>query len=209
MLPRPEIWEAFEELRVGGAFEIILKKGSSNSALLEMDDNILELIETSVSGKTLKISTKSGYNLQNSTQLKITLTYSSLSHIDISGACNLKSEDIIESNDFICEISGAGKISLKVKSQRFTADISGAGSLEIEGESDFQRLDLSGASSYKAYDFNSAECVVHASGASSARVNVSKKLDAHASGASSIRYKGKPESKDFHKSGAASIEGIN
>ena len=199
----------FSELRVGGAFDVVLKKGSSNSAVLEMDDNILQYVETKVSGSTLKIKTQSDVNIQNSTKLKVTLTYTGLNHIDVSGACNLRSEGPIETDDLICELSGAGKLELDVKSKKFSADISGAGSIEVVGEADFQRLDLSGAASYKGYDLKTSESVVHASGASSARVNVSKKIDAHASGASSIRYKGNPQEKEFHKSGAASIDGID
>lgn len=200
---------SFNELRVGGAFEVLLKKGSSNSALLEMDDNLLELVETNVSGSMLRVRTKNGYNLNNTTKLKITITYTNINHIEVSGACNLSSEGTIESDEMICELSGAGSMELDVRSKRFSADISGAGNMEIQGETSFQKLDLSGASSYKAYNFRSSESVVHASGASSARINVSGQLDAHASGASSIRYKGKPSDKDFHKSGAASIEGID
>ncbi len=199
----------FDELRVGGAFSVVLKKSSSNSVILEMDDNILQYVETKVSGGTLKIKTQSDINIQNSTKLKVTVNYTSLNHIDISGACNLSSEDVLVSDDIICELSGAGKLEIEIKSKKFSADVSGAGSMVVSGESSFQRLDLSGAASYKAYDLITAESVVHASGASSARVNVTKKLDAHASGASSIRYKGSPGEKDIHKSGAASIDGID
>jgi Putative auto-transporter adhesin, head GIN domain len=200
---------SFNEIRVGGAFEVLLKKASSNSIVLEMDDNIHEMIETKVDGNVLKIRTKKGYNLQKTSKMKLTINFTKVNHLDISGACNLSSEDVIESDDLICELSGAGKMVLDINCKTFSSDISGAGSMIVKGVSNFQKLDLSGASSYKAYDLLTKETVVHASGASSARVNTSSKLDAHASGASSIRYKGKPESKDFHKSGAASIEGID
>ena len=81
--------------------------------------------------------------------------------------------------------------------------------MKVSGSTSSLNADLSGASSFKGYDFKAENVNVHASGASSARVNCSNKLEAHGSGASSIRYKGKPKDKDAHKSGASSVEGID
>ena len=48
----------FDGISVGGGFDVEVKTGPAISVVVEADDNIMKHIETSVSGNTLKISTK-------------------------------------------------------------------------------------------------------------------------------------------------------
>ena len=50
--------ENFDSLEVGNNFEILLVKGDSNSIEIEADDNLHEIIDATINGTTLNLTTK-------------------------------------------------------------------------------------------------------------------------------------------------------
>lgn len=195
--------KSFNAISVGGAFEVFLTQGDSESLVVEADENLLEVIETKISHETLYIRTKE--NIKNSTQLNLYITIRTLEMLDLSGAVELSSENRISGERLEVESSGASEIELDLKLERLSMDISGASEIDLYGKAEKVDLDLSGASELDAYDFFVVDMNLDVSGAGEARVNVSGALDAEVSGAASIRYKGSPSLINTDVSGAGSI----
>ena len=84
-------------------------------------------------------------------------------------------------------------------------EISGASTATLTGSAKQLSVRASGASRTNLTDLVTADAVLDVSGASSASLNVTGKLDASASGASSVRYTGKPTLGRQNTSGASSI----
>ncbi len=135
--------------------------------------------------------------------------------IRLSGASDIKGDLSISSARVKLQCSGASDASLILPATRdlvvvasgaCDVDIaangltysklgaSGASNITIKGDGEDGDWTASGASSIKGEDFVARELTVSASGASSARVNVTGTLTTRTSGASSIRYAGKPAS---------------
>lgn len=193
----------FHAIDIGGAFEIELIKSNEEKVILETDDNIMPHIRVSVSGGELEVDNTEDIN--NPTELKVTIYYKSLDEVDISGAASLYSADVLESSHLELDCSGASEITLKLKVDIMEVDCSGASKLELEGKANTVEMDLSGASVIRAYGLEINNLELEASGAAVVKVLVLDKLSIDASGASSVRYKGSP-SIDLHDaSGAASV----
>jgi len=166
--------KSFDAIDIGGAFEIELIKSNEEKIIIETDDNIMPYIETKISGGELEVDNTRDIN--NPTELKLTIYYKSLKEIDLSGAATLFSSDVLESPSLEMDCSGASEVTLKLKIGTLEGDYSGASKLELEGSIDSAELDLSGASVLRAYGLEIKDLDLEASGASVVKVLVLERI---------------------------------
>lgn len=193
----------FSGIDVGGAFEVILIKANKEKVVLEIDDNLMPYVTTKVFGGILEIDNKK--NFRNPKELKVTIYYKSIDEIDLSGAASLFSEDVLKTESLEIDASGASYIELKLDIDYLEADFSGASKADFSGRAKSVEVETSGATVFRAVDLETESCEIDASGASVARIWVTKELSLEASGASSVRYKGSPNIDIISVSGAASV----
>lgn len=194
----------FRGLEVGGAFRVYLSQGDKVALKVEADENLLEVIKTTVVGNTLKISTSEDIN--NSEALNIYLTITKLEDMEISGACKLTCETKLMLDELDMECSGASDVELKLAATDLDLDFSGASQVDMYGSAGEVSLDLSGASDLNALEFETDKLSADISGASNARVFVKSELSVDLSGAASLKYKGEPRLVETDVSGAASLK---
>jgi len=198
---------AFNEVEVHGAMDVHVSQGDLQPVKLEGDENLLQYIEIRQEGNKIKIGPKPGYNLRPTNKLKVYLTSPAYSRLDVSGACNIYSDNKLSgSQPLELEVSGAGDIKVDVDAPKVTAGISGSGSVEMRGETRDFDLRLSGAGKARCYDMKSENTKVDISGAGSAEVYASVNLNAEVSGAGSIKYKGNAGNVKQQVSGAGSVK---
>jgi len=193
---------SFNQIRVGGAFNVVITQTNTESLVIEADENLLPIIDTKVKGNTLVISTKE--NIRDSKELNIYISFKNLEKLDISGACDLKSEGMLKFSTLRFEASGASEIELDLTADKLVCDYSGASEIEFSGSAKQCDIEISGASELKAFDLVCEEMELRVSGAADAKVNASESLRVNASGAASVKYKGNPNI-DQRVSGAGSI----
>jgi len=184
--------ESFEKIEISGAFEIILTPSESNVISIEVDENLLRYIDVSVRGDRLFIETDR--RLSSRKGIKIEVPVKELKGILSSGASDIESSEPISSSELEIEVSGAGKVDLKLDVKLVTLDVSGATLVYLEGVAERLEVDMSGAGSLAAEAFEVQDCSVEISGVGHVLVNVSGSLDAQVSGLGKVEYLGEPES---------------
>lgn len=195
----------FNALSVSSAFEIEISVGSEESLEIEAEDDYLDDIITDVRGGTLLIGledSRSTRRMRNSP--KAYLTVKSLERINVSGAVQLKTLDILRGRKLDLELSGASVVNVEMDVENMYLEASGACVINVEGEAKSQIVKTSGATVYRAYDLESVTAEIRVSGAGSANVYVTEQLEVRASGASSVRYRGGARV-NADSSGASSI----
>jgi hypothetical protein len=196
----------FRNVKAGGAYKLYIAQGDQYSVKLEGDENLLQYVEVAKEGNWVDIRTRSGYNLDPSNELNVYITAPVYSRIEASGASDILGKTLIRNDeDLEMHVSGAGDIRMEVNAPRLQASISGSGNIDLKGEAKDVRLDLTGAGDAHCYDLKSENTTVDISGAGSAQVYASVKLDVHASGAGSVSYKGNATNVSQHVSGAGSV----
>lgn len=195
---------SFNSLEVGGAFRVYLTQGDKESAVIEADENLMEVIQTEVRGGKLVIHTSE--DIQESRALNVYLTFKSLDQLDISGACHLSSENKLTFENLDIECSGASDVELKMSAKDLDLDFSGASQVNLFGNALSVSLDLSGASDLDAIDLEAEKYDADISGASHAKIYVKNELTTDVSGAASLKYKGEPAVVNNDISGAASVK---
>ncbi len=199
--------EPFTGIRVGGAFEVILKQGATQEVIVETESDIMQYVKTEVSNGVLEIGVKKAppHWMHDMEVLKVYVTCKDLDLLDLSGAVKINSEGKINSQKLDMQVSGAVESKLDLSAQALDMNLSGASELDFLGTAGEVRIDASGASDVSAYDMVMTNLTLYGSGAVETKVNVSGSLKANMSGACSVRYKGNPRV-ESHSSGACDIK---
>jgi hypothetical protein len=197
----------FNQVEVSGAIDVHVSQGQSGPVRIEGDENLLSYIEVDQVGDKIEVRTKRGFNLRPTKKMKIYLSSPNYTKLDVSGACNITSDNKLALNNPLeLEVSGAGDINVDVNAPRVEAQVSGSGNVNMAGETKNFELKISGAGDAKCYDLLTENTKVDISGAGSAEVFASVELDAHVSGAGSIKYKGNAPKVNQQVSGAGSVK---
>ena len=195
----------FSKVRAGSAFQVTITRGDKHSVVVTVDDNILEHLDVTQSGKTLHLGLKPNLSIRNAT-LKVDVVMPDLTSLALGGASRMTVTGFTSDKPLDAELGGASSLGGDIKSGDARFHASGASKIQLQGSAQNLRVKAAGASNVSLDRFASNDTVVEASGASHVSVNASGKLDAQASGASSVRYVGTPASVSSHAAGASSIK---
>jgi len=129
---------SFSKLNFGVPGKLYLKQGNVEKVELEGDADILEKIETEVSGNHLNIRSKVKFKDWNWSGQQITayVTMKNIEGISVSGSGDIIGEGVFQSGDLDLKISGSGNLTVQANaSGSMEAAISGSGNLEVKGKS--------------------------------------------------------------------------
>jgi Putative auto-transporter adhesin, head GIN domain len=198
----------FKQVNANGDIKLIVTQGDLKPVKIEGDENILSYIEVIQEGDRVTIQTKPGISLIPSGDLNVYVTSPTYKSIEVSGSSDIIGQNKITSTDELSlQASGAGDIKMEVDALKISAGISGSGSVNLKGQAKDFNVDLTGAGHAYCYDLLTENTTVQISGAGSAQVYASVKLNADVSGAGNINYKGNA-SVSQQISGAGSVNKI-
>ncbi len=180
----------FTGIDVGGAFNIYLSQQEETSLIVEADENLLERISTEVKGESLLIKSN---GIKNARSLNIYISAPSISEIKISGAANLKGENVLSGESLYIKASGASSVELNVDVNDLTTKASGAAYLKLQGKAAYHHIEASGAAEVKTGDLKTVKSTADASGAANITLNASEEAVSETSGAGSVQILGNPE----------------
>ncbi len=196
--------EEFRSIHFGGTYEAVLIPSGQHYLSLETDGNIQEITEIRVENGILYIrSTEDG--AIRPTKMNLYIHFTTLEKIEVGGACRLSSQGALTGERLHIEVSGAADLDFELDVTDLVTKISGAARLDYQGYAQRHRANLSGASSVRAENLHTLETQISLSGAGSAYVHASERLQASLSGAGSIRYYGDPAEVVADRSGLGRI----
>lgn len=171
----------FTSVEADGAFTINWSNGPAGLKITT-DENLLNRIETSVSGQKLRLHSRG--QLRPTDGIRVTLTSSGLSGARLTGAVRLTA----------AKLSGKG----------FYLEGTGATRVVADGTVNELMATMSGASKLDAESLQAETVQLAISGAGKAEVAASKILKVAISGAGKVTYTGNP-TVEKHISGAGSV----
>ena len=195
----------FTRVEISSAFEFEIKQSGSYSINVTADDNVIDRVQISQDGQTLKIRVGGVPTSFRSVTLKALVTMPQLGGLTVSGA----SRGIV--SNFNCTeavsiaVSGASRVTGDITAGDIEFDVSGASTVQLEGSADDMVAIISGASRFSLGDFTVNNADVNISGASTGTINLDGRLDANVSGAPTLLYIGDPVMGTMNVSGASSL----
>lgn len=205
--------DRFDGLSVSGNIDLILIPDTENYAEIEVEDIDIDKLETRKKGSTLKFKLKNSGFLNlfgGSGKAYIKLHYTEdLENIRSSASADIRSNDIVHSDELDLSSSSGSSIELEVECNFIDASVSSGADIVLEGEFDKQDISASSGGSYKAQMAISNTVKARASSGGSIKVWATEKFNGRASSGGSIQYKGNPSNSDNSTSSGGSIRNVD
>jgi hypothetical protein len=180
----------FTAIDFGTYGKVTITQGESESLTITGSDNVVPLVNTSVSNGTLTISTKEEINVLGLNSENI-LTFV------------IMVKDLAELTN-----SGAGHLIMdQLTADSLNVTLSGAGNIKLAGEAETVRIDISGAGIVTAPDLMIKTTEVILSGTGGAEIWVTDLLTGTIRGVGDVRYYGEPQV-DTEKTGIGSYKSL-
>ncbi|MGZ3864194.1 MAG: GIN domain-containing protein [Bacteroidia bacterium] len=194
---------SFDKINANVSTNIILQKSDAPFISVKTSDSTTTSdIKAEVVDGTLMIR----QGKKGETPSKITIGYLAINSILGTGAVSIKSNEVISADKLDLEFTGASKCKLDVSVNTLMCNTSGAASVSLNGNCNKLEAIVSGAASLKAENLVAENAHVNISGASTAKINVTNKLEGNASGASTLKYTGSPKEIQLNQSGASNVK---
>jgi hypothetical protein len=217
-------YSGFNRIEVSSAFTVDITRSDTYHVSVTLNDNLLDELDISISGDTLRIRMNPFLSFMNTTQhatismpeLK-SLVISGASrgvvsrfqsdsflNLEVSGASQMEIHDL-KAADTDIQVSGVSRLSGSLITKNGDFEISGVSNIDLNGSAATVRLEVSGASHAKLVNFIIGDASVEVSGASHADVEVNGILDLDLSGASTLIYGDSPKLGRVEVSGASTL----
>jgi putative autotransporter adhesin-like protein len=184
---------SFDKVGVAGSFDVFLVKGDEGKIDIEIEDNLLPHLVTSVEKGKLKIKWKKGVNIRSTKTTIVTVHFNKINSVGLSGSGDIVSKDKIKSNDFSVALSGSGDIDMKVETTQLKAAVSGSGDIDLKGTAKDFNAAVAGSGDINAYGLKVDTADLKISGSGGMTITVSNKITARIAGSGNITYKGDPK----------------
>ncbi|HSI70550.1 MAG TPA: head GIN domain-containing protein [Gillisia sp.] len=197
----------YDRITVTGMMDVQLVSGKEGKIDLEGESNLLEHIETEVSGGTLKISVEKGINLQPTRNypIKIVVPFEDLDAVSLTGSGHIRGNDVIRAREFKVSVTGSGNMNLNLEVEELKGSVTGSGDVKLRGKARHLDCTVTGSGDFMAYDLRTQTTNASVTGSGDIEISVEDELEAKVSGSGDIRYKGDPKKQNFKTSGSGSV----
>ena len=186
----------FTKVSFGVSGDLFIKIGSEFKLVIEGDKDVLEDIETVVSGDRLNIK-KDNWNLNfDNERVTINLTMPEIEGLGVSGSGKAQIMDPVEADDLSLSVSGSGKlITSDLSVDNLDCGISGSGDIILGsgGSVDNGEISISGSGGFSGEGVEIDHLKVSISGSGNCRCRAGDSLEARVSGSGNVTYSGNPK----------------
>jgi hypothetical protein len=159
--------------------------------------NILDVIETYVSGNELNIRLRNNTVIHSHEPIDVYVEAPDIRGIALSGSGNIFIQQPIQPQQLKLESSGSGNMQLEaVDTRQLECRISGSGEMAIRsGRTGREKISISGSGNVDLSGVQSDSAETRTSGSGNISLWVNTYLDSEISGSGTVRYKGHPQIK--------------
>lgn len=177
---------------------------------IDAQQNILDIIQTAVSGGELKIKFNNSKSIGSHDKIIIRASAPVFNGLSISGSGDISGTNTLQTSSLLLGLSGSGSIILPQVdvAGKLETFISGSGNMQVNtGVADDGSLNISGSGGIEMLGVSFKNVETHISGSGDIKATVMQQLDAHISGSGSVYYKGSP-AVNTHISGSGSVKKV-
>lgn len=177
---------------------------------IDAQQNILDIIETAVSGGELRIKFDNTKRVGSHDKIVMRVSAPLFNRLNLSGTGDISGANALQTSSLQLGLSGSGSIILPEAevTGNIEAFISGSGNIQVNtGTADAGNLNISGSGGIEMLGVTFKSIETRISGSGNIKAAVTNQLEAHISGSGSVYYKGSP-TVNTHISGSGSVRKI-
>lgn len=121
------------EITLDGVGDLTISIGEAPALSITADDNLLEYLQSNVSGRRLTLDVRNGVSLNVRTAIRYDLTVTALSDIQLEGLGNITIQDAVDASTLTINIDGGGNITTaNLNAGQLTLQLDGLGNMTTE-----------------------------------------------------------------------------
>jgi phage shock protein PspC (stress-responsive transcriptional regulator) len=188
----------FNGIDISGIFDVSIQGGDKYAVELIGPENEKSKYHVYRSGETLVIdyAGKRRFNFDISNidieEVRINITMPSLERLEAVGYGSIRLEDLLI-KDIDIDLKGPIRARGEITAEDVTVSLNGNAEADLTGTAHSLSAEIKFASRLKAYNLKVDEATIEATGASSAKVNVTQTLEMEEGVASHIDFRGNPQ----------------
>ena len=204
VITKEEDFKGVTSVVVENSFEVQIVKSDSFSTVITADDNVMDHVQVSKSGETLRIRLDRG-GISNAT-LEANVTLPNLRKLRLTGATKGTVSGFKSSDDLDIDVARASSLTGDIKAGDIDVNVAGASKVTLKGSGKELIVRGSGAIEIDLKEFVVNDAEVKLSGASTASLNAEGLISpVNLSGASNVTYTGSATLDNINTSGASKI----
>lgn len=196
----------FSRLEVAGSMDVYITQGTGGTAMLEAEDNILQLIELQVEGEILTVKFRNNVNIRTHKDIKVQLTTEQLTAVEAAGSGDIKvGSHFTTDGPVALSIAGSGDLEAGFSAPEVKVNIAGAGDVDVKGETRDLHINIAGSGNCDASELMAETADIDIAGSGDVKLHASRAIKAAIMGSGNIYYKGEP-SININKMGSGGVQ---
>jgi len=124
----------FDEIVVGGSFNVVVSSQASNRAILHVEENLARFVQVELQGNTLRVSQPINTSIRPTRPVEIHIGTEMLRGVRVTGSGSVMGEGQFEADNFRGSVSGSGSAELSFGDvNMLDISITGSGRLDLAG----------------------------------------------------------------------------
>ena len=184
----------FHGVEVSGAAEATITQGDSEGLVVEAEDNLLPLIESTVGGDgILRLGFKPHTGrIESKETVVFKLSARALDRLVLSGSGTIHAPSLTADKARL-EVPGSGEITVdRVQTGDVTLVLAGSGKVKLAGKSGRQTIEVDGSGDYLGTGLETDDAKVEINGSGAVELRAARTLAVEINGSGSVRYHGNP-----------------
>jgi hypothetical protein len=195
---------AFSRIRSDCELDVQVVQGDQQSLTVSLDSNLLDLVETRVSGDTLFVKLNDQVD-QTVVGPHILITVPQLSAAKLAGSGNMTLAFDAPEQPLDLYLSGSGDLRFNGTTAALGAYLSGSGDVRLEGETSDADLKLSGSGSIRGQRLAASSATIELSGSGDVSANVQDSVSVALSGSGEIDLFGPATVDSYERTGSGDL----
>ena len=193
----------FDKISVTRGMNVYISQGPVQKVVVSADENLLDVIETSVSDRTLKVSCNRGIRKAESN--KVLVTVPNIDLLKTTAGSNVFAEDTLNLKILEVKSTAGSNIKLVLNAEELNVSAVAGSNIFLDGTSESFTAKANSGSNVKAGDLRAVTCDLKASSGANIWINVQKELSARVSSGANVFYYGNPETTNIEKSSGGNV----
>lgn len=181
----------FNSVEFQSGFKVKLVKASEYKITIEIDDNIINYLNTYQSGKKIFIGLADGNSYKNVT-INATIETPDLQNIIADGGVIVEFAGNTVYKNFLAELNGGSVVKGNLEAESLDLKLNGGSIVDLSGSAKDLKINGNGGAIIKLSNFHAETCNLYFNGGCIANVYVTGTLNVSLSGGSILKYKGNP-----------------
>lgn len=186
-----------------GSLEVQLTQGEGQSVEVEAQENLVDLVETTVKDGHWTIRTRECYRTDK--PFVVHLRVPKIDRVTVQGSGDVNGMGTFTGNSFNLDVQGSGDLKINVNGGSVKASVQGSGAVKITGTCDDLAATVQGSGDVKAAGLKAGRARVNVMGSGDIAVQTNGALEGEILGSGDVEYVGTPSPLSVQVTGSGRV----